>query len=424
MLSLTQEPGILEITDEISDKAARGLYKVSDVICRENGREFQFVDLVMEGGGTLGIALVGYIHALEQAGIRFLGIGGSSVGAIVALLAYSCGGRMEAKGEKLASIIAGMNLGEMVDGGFFARKLSKLLGKSGAKLKVPRVIIGLFLTLPLLCKKLGLNPGDKLYEWISDRLAENDIHTLSDLNNLIETLPDGLVSSGTGKNIQKYDTSLKIVVADITTGTKVVFPNMAPMYWQDPDRVNPAGFARASASIPLFFQPYTAENVSELIGSCDKWERLGSFSGALPNKVSFADGGLLSNFPIDLFKRPGVPRAPTLGARLGNKERSANDVDKLWKYAGQLFDAMRHCADYDFIFKNPLYKNLVAHINTDGYNWLDFNMSAEDKLGLFREGVKAGYDFLEAFKWDEYKQLRAAELALHRVNRQPAKTDE
>ena len=423
MLNLTQEPGILEITDEINRKAARGLYKVSDVICRENGREFQFVDLVMEGGGTLGIALVGYIHALEQAGIRFLGMGGSSVGAIVALLAYGCGGRTEAKGEKLASIIAGMNLGEMVDGGFFARKLSKLLGKSGAKLKVPRVITGLFLLLPLLSKKLGLNPGDKLYKWISDRLAENGINTLSDLNKLIETLPDGLINRETGKKIQKYDAGLKIVVADITTGTKVVFPNMAPMYWQDYDQVNPAGFARASASIPLFFQPFTADNVSELIGSGDNWERLGSFSGTLPNKVSFADGGLLSNFPIDLFKRPGVPRAPTFGARLGNKERSAKDVDKLWKYAGQLFNALRHCADYDFIFKNPLYKNLVAHINTDGYNWLDFNMSPEDKLGLFREGVKAAYDFLETFKWDNYKLLRAAELAVHRVNTNPTQTN-
>ena len=37
----------------------------------------QYVDVVMEGGGVLGIALTGYTYALEQAGIRFLGIGGT-----------------------------------------------------------------------------------------------------------------------------------------------------------------------------------------------------------------------------------------------------------------------------------------------------------------------------------------------------------
>ena len=49
----------------------------------------QYVDLVMEGGGVLGIALVGYTYVLEQAGLRFLGIAGTSAGAINA--AYFAG---------------------------------------------------------------------------------------------------------------------------------------------------------------------------------------------------------------------------------------------------------------------------------------------------------------------------------------------
>ena len=40
----------------------------------------QYIDLVLEGGGTLGIALLGYIHVLEEAGLRFIGIGGTSAG--------------------------------------------------------------------------------------------------------------------------------------------------------------------------------------------------------------------------------------------------------------------------------------------------------------------------------------------------------
>ncbi|MDR2018414.1 MAG: patatin-like phospholipase family protein [Syntrophobacterales bacterium] len=416
MQELTKDKSILQITDKIREKEAQGRYTVSDIILSEGTRKYQFVDLVMEGGGTLGIALVGYIHALEEAGIRFLGMGGSSVGAIVALLAYSCSERMDPKGERLASIIGNMNLGEMVDGSFWAKRLSKLLGKRDAKMRTARIIFGALLTLPQIFGRLGLNPGDKLYEWISDRLAENKIHTFADLQRLIKSLPDGMIHRETGDRIIDHDTSLRIVAADVTTSTKVTFPDMAAMYWQEPDEVNPACFVRASASIPIFFQPFTVDGVSRIMESSDKWKRLGSFTGTLPDKVSFTDGGMLSNFPIDLFKRPGVPRAPTLGVRLGKKYRSAKETDKLGQYAWQLINALRHYADYDFIFKNPLYKDLIAHINTGGYNWLDFNMSPEDKLGLFREGVLAGHDFLETFDWEQHKKLRAAELAVYRAS--------
>ena len=417
MLDLINVPSIVKITDEIREKAAKKPYIVSDVVCQKDGRELQFVDLVMEGGGTLGIALVGYIHALEQAGIRFLGIGGSSVGAIVALLAYGCGDRTEPRGEKLAGIIGGMDLGKMVDGQFFARRFSTLLGSNNIPLLKQRRIFSFIFAAPQAFKKIGLNPGDKLYEWIADRLAENGIYTLADLDILIKALPEELKHRESGAKIDKYDTSLRIVATDVTTNTKVVFPDMAAMYWQEPGEVNPASFGRASSAIPGFFQPYTVGGVSKLIGSVERWKQLGSFTGTLPDKVSFADGGLLSNFPIDLFKSQGIPRAPTLGARLGDKDRTANEIDKIGQYAWQMFCALRNCADYDFIFKNPLYNQLIAHIPTNKYNWLDFNMNDADKLNLFREGVKAGARFLDTFDWDYYKQLRAAENVFFRAQR-------
>jgi len=414
MESLTKDPEIREITDTIRHRTAQGRYHISDLIMEQDGREYQFADLVMEGGGTLGIALVGYIHAMEQAGIRFLGMGGSSVGAIVALMAYSCGERTEAKGEKLATIIGDMNLGSMIDGSFMARKLSNLMG-SKKSISPLRLVLFSLLSLPQLFGKLGLNPGDMLYEWISQRLQENGISTLADLNRLMESLPKDMIHRVTGAPVADYDASLKIVVADITTSTKVIFPHMAPMYWADPDQVNPAGFARASASIPCFFQPFTVEGISSLIRSKENWSKLGNFTGKLPDRVSFADGGVLSNFPIDLFKRPGVPRAPTLGARLGGKARTVTDATTIQKYVLNLFNAMRHYADYDFIAKNPLYRHQIAHISTEKYHWLDFEMSPEDKLGLFREGVLAGYRFLESFDWRQHKELRAAELAMYQT---------
>jgi NTE family protein len=44
----------------------------SDVI---DDRDNQYIDLVMEGGGVLGVALVGYTYVLEEMRIRFLRVG-------------------------------------------------------------------------------------------------------------------------------------------------------------------------------------------------------------------------------------------------------------------------------------------------------------------------------------------------------------
>ena len=50
MPNLTTDPGIIQITDEIRQKAKDGHYVISDVICHKDGQEYQFVDVVMEGG--------------------------------------------------------------------------------------------------------------------------------------------------------------------------------------------------------------------------------------------------------------------------------------------------------------------------------------------------------------------------------------
>ncbi|MCX6217870.1 patatin-like phospholipase family protein [Spirosoma sp.] len=57
--------------------------RVSDVFDTEG---HQYVNLVQEGGGVLGIALLGYTYVLESMGIRFLKLAGTSAGAINAAL--------------------------------------------------------------------------------------------------------------------------------------------------------------------------------------------------------------------------------------------------------------------------------------------------------------------------------------------------
>src|SRR5690606_29655160 len=102
---------------------------VSDII---DDAGHQYVDLVMEGGGVLGIALLGYTYALEQVGIRFLGIAGTSAGSITALLLAALDVKEEAKSERLVVELAKKNLKDFIDGDRDARDfVDTLLKKPG-----------------------------------------------------------------------------------------------------------------------------------------------------------------------------------------------------------------------------------------------------------------------------------------------------
>jgi NTE family protein len=79
-------PNVLKAVQTVK-KECRGK-EYSDII---DAGDHQYVDLVMEGGGVLGIALTGYTYVLEQAGIRFLGVGGTSAGSINALMIAALG---------------------------------------------------------------------------------------------------------------------------------------------------------------------------------------------------------------------------------------------------------------------------------------------------------------------------------------------
>ena len=54
-------------------------------------------------------------------------------------------------------------------------------------------------------------------------------------------------------------------------------------------------------------------------------------------------------------------------------------------------------------------KYSIADIDTylTKANWLDFNMSEENKKALFLKGVESAIDFLERFNWLDYKTNRA-----------------
>jgi len=402
---------------EIIEKAQKSCdgKEFSDIIDDEG---YQYVDLVMEGGGMLGIALVGYTYILEAVGIRFLGVGGTSAGSINALLLAALGEPAEKKGDKLLNELFNKNFFDFVDGDSDARDLieSWVKGSGNFKLafKAAQVIDN-------IQNNLGLNPGTAFTEWINTILKNEGIETYAQLQSRLETLPKGLrTRAGLLLNTpQKAGSRIAIIAADISTETKVEFPKMAELYWKNPENVSPAQFVRASMSIPFFFYPFYVKNLPQEDAMREKWDKLAGYKvdeeGGIPKVALFIDGGVMSNFPIDVFHDPyNIPIAPTFGVKLELDQRRKK-INGPFDMLGAMFNSARHTLDYDFIHKNQDYLNLVTWIPAKGYNWLDFNMPEEKKISLFLEGAKCAADFLLKFNWSKYKELRKQIMLDHHL---------
>lgn len=395
-------------------KALRGK-RFSDV---EDAAGFQYVDLVQEGGGVLGIALVGYTYVLENAGLRFFSLAGTSAGAINTMMLAGLSEIKNAKSEAILRVLSEKNLFDLVDGDSSIKKLiQKFIRKE--KGKIFYLILNALKIYRIIQKKLGVNPGKNFNDWITEELEKVNIKTIGDLKSLRKKLPEGLVHIG-GQDLSKAEARLAIITSDVTTHTKVEFPKMAELYWREPDKVRPSDLVRASMSIPFFFEPYEVKEIpndekNHLPASgtptyAQLWDDHASYTGPIPPAIKFVDGGMLSNFPINVFHRTDgkQPTRPTFGVRLSTYRDNYAKVGNLMSFSGAMISTMRQIHDYDFLMRNPEYRLLICRIDADkDFNWLDFEMKQSDQIKLFLQGAQKAIEFLECFDWEKYKETRA-----------------
>jgi len=402
----TLNPEVVNIIDDLKNGLANKEFIISDII---DDKGHQYVDLIQEGGGVLGIALLGYTYVLEQMGIRFLSLGGTSAGAINSLLIAACEKPEEAKSTLLLEILANKDLSDFEDGdedakGFMKTLVSKKAGLLKLMFKGAQVIDN-------FQQQMGLNPGNEFHDWLTKTLASFGIYNNQHLEERMNDLPSNIRFRAERKDLVDYSTvriksDLAIIAAEINTETKIEFPRMRELFYTDTDNVNPADYVRASMSIPLFYEPYTIENLPNGKESITNWKRIAYHRGGPPKKAIFVDGGVMSNFPIDVFHCVGLPTRPTFGVKLGLERVDNNNVTGISKLIACCFDAARNLRDFEFISKNPDYKNLVTFIDIGQHNWLNFEISDEDKVDLFKRGAQAAKSFLEQFNWEEYKSIR------------------
>lgn len=164
--------------------------------------EFPFTNLVFEGGGVRGLAYIGALQAVEDAGIRpnVKAMAGTSAGAITAALAS-----LGYSSKELRDVLMGMNLGMFQDGG---------------------------LTGPLrVVKDFGFFKGDAFLRWMRERVAEKT----GDPN---ATFSDVHLATGI---------DLRLVVTNLSVHSAQVLSHETA-----PDMEVALG-VRMSMSIPLFF---------------------------------------------------------------------------------------------------------------------------------------------------------------------------
>lgn len=415
---------------------------------------FRPAHLVLQGGGTLGIAHVGFMRGLEEVGIRFAGLAGTSAGAIIALLGVAARKSIASPvSQRLIPCLEAMPASTFIDGPHRARRVVKgaLRGESMLSLEWA---IPMRAALRRILSHYALNPGVAFEAWLTELLAERfEMRTLLDLQARLKVTATELAELGFP---QRHHLSLLHIIATaMPLGLKFTLPADVSLLAASVWHRSPAVLARASMAVPLFFEPLEIElDSAQWLGYVES--RLSTFFGDETlrvartfRSVSFVDGGTLSNFPVDAFldiaganswreRGEGAPnnyaqgakpnlsfgkeqitnyaQIPTIGAALlsGQSKQSAPPVGSLRAlivYANQLATAIRRQRDVDGYRlaemlanqlddqRRPLFGyTKVALIDVTGHNWLNFDLHRDEMQDLFEKGLRHAVKFIESFE--------------------------
>ena len=317
-------------------------------------------DLVLEGGGVKGIALVGAISVLEERGYKFHRVAGTSAGSIVGSLVAA--GYSSAE---LADLMAAVDYKKFRDGDFLDHL--GIFGKG----------------LSLLFEK-GIFEGEYLKRWLGEQLKTKGVDTFADLklNDPGSSLPPD----------EQY--KLVAMTSDISYGRLRRLPWEYNVYGITPNKEHVADAVRASMSIPFFYEPV---KVKDSAGE-DCW---------------LVDGGMLSNFPVDTFDRTDGkrPRWPTFGIKLSAhpeaKQGVTNEVHSTVGMAKAMLETMTGFYD-DMHVDDPAVQARTIFVDTMKVPATDFDLDEATQQALYKNGRDAALRFLDGGdgqppgNWEDY----------------------
>jgi NTE family protein len=416
---------LVRIADEELARVERALGDrapaVSDLV---DDAGHQYVDLVMEGGFYRAMALVGYIYALEHFGIRFLSIAGTSSGANIATLLAAAGRPHERRSQRVLEKVVAFRPGHALDRG--TRSQARLadwltaVPANEARSRIARarhVLCGIgagVACVPALLWHLGVFPGDALQAWCERALGEFGITRTDQLRQRMQPDTHAPVRPRAGTVADRAPANrplakLCIVATDLSTERRVELPDDGALYFEDSDAVHPAVWVRASLSLPLVYRPVVCRPP---YASARAWsERWGEDAGRAspPSRCLLVDGGVIANFPIDVFHEHGrEPPCPTVGVRVSPAARYT-EVRGVGSLVRQMFETARRAGEAAFHARHRDYKHLVETVDTRAIGGSAFTLSDAQSESLFRNGIRAAGRWLGRFDWERYQRVRAGE---------------
>jgi NTE family protein len=317
-------------------------------------------DLVLEGGGVKGIGLVGAYAALQERGYVFHRIAGTSAGAIVgALIAAGM------PAPDLHDVMRALDYRKFQDEGMLDR-----FGIAGKGLSV-------------MFEK-GIYEGKYLHSWLDGILTSLGKRTFGDLR-----------IDDPGSSLPKPKRYRLVVMAsDVTRGELVRLPWDYKKYGLDPDKMLVADAVRASMSIPFFYEP-------------------AKLRGKTATSL-MVDGGMLSNFPIDVFDRTDGkrPRWPTFGIKLSARPGAIGapkfKTGNTFEFVKAMLGTMTSFHDQMHI-DDPAVLARTMFVDTGGVRATDFGIDRKTQDRLYASGHATGAGFLKHWSFAGYvRKFRGA----------------
>jgi len=262
-------------------------------------------DMVFEGGGAKGMGFVGALEIFFSAGHTHGRLLGTSAGAITAAL-LAAGYRPQEMLESLSEKIDGRS----VFSDFMA--VPSALDKDSIRTSATRELLRR-IDLPFIPERFEEKLDDHLVEWLAAQPSLRCVFSFIErggwysADNFVTWLKKRLDSGSNEGNPRQFSqmtlaefyeatqTDLSLVASDTTQGAMLVLnhrtaPNL-PLVWA----------VRMSMSVPLLWQ--------EVVWK-EEWGRYRD-RDMVGNAI--VDGGLLSNFPIELFVSRAAPVINVMG---------------------------------------------------------------------------------------------------------------
>lgn len=304
-------------------------------------------NLVFEGGGIKGIAYAGAISVLEENNLlnQVENVAGASVGSIAALLVG-----LGYDSKTLLKIMNNLNFENLKDS-----KRYTILGK----------------TYDLL-NYYGLYEGDVIKQWFEDEIRT----ALGNSEATFEDLHAKILENKASNNCSRCFREMYFVGTNLSTRHYEIFS-----FYHTP-KMKLSDAVRISLSIPMFFKaiPYGEKN------------------------DLYVDGGVLHNYPIDLFDAGREQNDETLGFRLDPPDEIAalrhgqtthKPIDSVQCYGLAMYEALLGTQNTHFRFQEEEFRTIF--INTLNVGTTQFDIDQERKNKLVEQGEIATREFIKKY---------------------------